>query len=70
MTDHKQRRIRRRARGRIASVSQLDTATPDDTDNEHENHAPPSWRPGRTAPGVIILLVVLLGLLLGIWVLR
>jgi len=67
MADHKLALIRRRARGRIASVNQLDTATPDGAGHERENRARPFRRPARISLGMIIFLVVLLSLPIGLW---
>ena len=68
MGDHKTTLSRRRARGRIASVNQLDTAAANGARPQvNENRTPPSSRSARVAPGLIIFLAVLFGLLLAHW---
>jgi len=72
MAEHKQERARRRARNRIASVNQLDAATPggtlhDSASHSREDRAGLSRQPTRFAPGVVLFIVVLLVVLTGLW---
>lgn len=73
MTDHKLTRIRRRARGRIASVNQLDAASPGSdapggTTPDGENRTDLTRQSARTAQGMILFLIILLTLLTALWI--
>jgi len=68
MSFHRRKLAHRRAINRIATVRQLDVNTADGagSENEHRARAPTSHH--RGVQRVIILLLVLLGALLGVWI--